>query len=125
MPTSSKAPTDFRSIKSYIVLKQLNTEVMSLASSIQHPLTYIANSIKLAALSAMTLLSEGSVLETTDFLTCAIDSKAEIARIDSCIDLIESQQTDSDRLLDTSTVRLLIKDANKQLTTLIKKLKAL
>ena len=115
----------FKSIKGYIVLTELNNQAIQLASNIGYQFQYISDSIKLNSLSALTLVAEGSALGNDDFLDCTINAKAELQSITACLDIIETQQANDDRMIDTLPIRLLLKDAMKQLNTLIRKLKDL
>ena len=126
MSQSSKPQNkSFKSIREYIVLTELNNQAIQLASNIGYQFQYIADSIKLNSLSALTLVAEGSALGNDDFLDCTINAKAELQGITACLDIIETQQVNDDRMIDTLPIRLLLKDAMKQLNTLIRKLKDL
>ena len=123
MTTECRQPKDFRALKSYLTLKELNTEVIHFSSGMSCHLQYLADTIKLSALTAITLLAEGSALKQEQFLECAIESKAELNIITTSLDLIEQEQDDEYRQTDTSTLRLLLKDAIKKLNSLMKRLK--
>jgi hypothetical protein len=122
--TTSKPPQNknFKSIKAYLTLIELNNQALQLASNIGYQFRFITDTIKLDALSALTLLGEGSALGKDEFIHCTQQAKGEVQSITACLDIIEAQQTDNDRQLDTSTIRLLLKRAIKQLNTLIKQL---
>lgn len=116
-------PKDYRALKSYLVLKELNSEVIHFSSGISCHLQYLADTIKLSALTAITLLAEGSALKQEQFLECSTEARAELNIITTCLDLLEDSQDDEYRKTDTSTLRQLLKDGTKKLNSLIKGLR--
>ena len=116
-------PKDYRTLKSYLVLKELHNEVISFTSGISYHLQHLSNTIKISSLTSITLLAEGSALSNESFLECAIDSKAELRIIETCLDLFEQEEDDEYRQTDTLPMRLLLKSGMKKINSLIKRLK--
>ena len=116
-------PRDYRTLKSYLVLKELHNEVISFTSGISYHLQHLSNTLKISSLTSITLLAEGSALSNESFLECAIDSKAELRIIETCLELFEQEEDEEYQRTDTSTLRLLLKDGTRKLNSLVKRLR--